>query len=763
LANVWKKIFSAKDATNYVQAIAEFNGKLYICASCEPSKSAFIYRIADNECKKWQNVTPSWSPNTRDIGGLVVFKGPLDATAQLYVGTDMGEVFRTADGLNWNDVSGSLPKNQSIKAMHEFKDHLYVASWSWMFRTSNGKSWTRVDEGLFSGAKRRVESLEEFDNYLYAGVGMDNNNGIQIWRTDGSNDGKNWKYFKDMYHAQDPNWPYAAGHVHALKTFNVNKKLYIGRYEGHGLWYTDGLTKPDGTALNWDYVDAIPAGDVHRLEEHNGKLYLGVKTKLSLNPQTPLLFESVDGQNWNISPVSPKCSVTTNTIGALTSVGNKLYVGMGGTNSDGLAEVWELGPPILADAHEPNNNLQDATIVDLGLAVGKAVKFTDLTLLNGDVDFFEVRFKSQQGDCVSSFKQDLGFGIVGKFYPGNIAISVKEEYCNDLFFEVYDANKTYVGSFKNEATFTCPIQKFKGEKFFVCITSLPAGSQPVRYRLYISQNDWRATLGRPTFEIGEIRKMPIDIARPFEFVSRIAKEALEYSDPNDLIKDVERYLPKFIEYRSAIDTAYLKYGIGQFAHKIGRFNEAEKFYRSSLASFEELGIESDEADVLYNLGELLAAQEKMNEAISLLERAAHLHKKIEDTSGLSQDRLALGRYYLIKGEANKSLFLLQEAWHAQILVPDLSGIALNLLYQSEAFLSLKKDEVAVACVVLAEEFSSRIEDIADRQEVNRQLNSFHKLITANLGEQKLVELKKSLSGKAEGVWYRELLRVGREK
>ena len=437
----------------------------------------------------------------------------------------------------------------------------------------------------------------------------------------------------------------------------------------------------------------------------------------------------------------------------LYSSGNRLYVGFGANGSDGSAEVWELGPPILADAHEPNNNLEDATIVNLGLAVAKAVKFTDLTLLNGDVDFFEVRFKSQQGECFSSFKQDLGFGIVGDFYPGNIAISVKEEYCNDLFFEVYDANKTYLGSFKNEATFTCPIQKFKGEKFFVCITSLPAGSQPVRYKLYIRQNDWRATLGRPTFEIGEIRKMPIDIARPFEFVSRIAKGTLGYADPNDMIKDMERYLPTFIEYRSAIDMAHLKYGLGHIAHKLARFDEAEKFYRSSLASFEKLGIESDEADVLHNLGELLAAQEKMTVAISLLERAAHLHKKIEDTSGLSQDRLALGRYYLIKGEAAKSLGTLKEALDIQVSIGNWNGSCLNFLCQAEAFMTLKKHEAAIACLILAKDYSFRIADPETREEVNRQLRVSRASMTADLGEQKIFELEKSLAGQADKVWY----------
>lgn len=350
----WHKVFdrpfSATSGSNRVLALAEFKGGLYagVGSSASGRVGASVFRLVDEGCQIWQDVTPPWSPKTSgDSMAMLVFNN------HLYVGTDQGQVLRTVDGKNWSNVTGSL-SIMGIEDMAAFNGQIYVAAgriakYAEIWRTSNSTSvphgWQPVvgpSPALHSAAfgvsatkypLAGMESLEVFNGYLYAGLGLDDNNGIQLWRT---TNGKNWGKFKEVYYP--PPWVAAPpGHAHALKAFQGY--LYVGEYHGQGLYRTDGSPK------SWDYIpNAIPSGDVFRMEEHDGKLYIGVSL-MWLSGASPLVHFSPNGTTWTAVPGSPVRNPATDMITAMVSYGGRLYVGIDNPSASGHVAIYRYGAP----------------------------------------------------------------------------------------------------------------------------------------------------------------------------------------------------------------------------------------------------------------------------------------------------------------------------------------------------------------------------------------------------------------------------------
>lgn len=748
MKEVWRKVFSmpfsAKNGNKGILAIAEFGGELYVGAGLGDQN---VYRLVQDGCKKWEDVTPPWSSATGGyMMAMAVFK-----KKHLYVGTDQGEVWRTDDGENWSDATGNLPPGGAIGAMTEFLGYLYIASYgSQIWRTSDGNSWKHVPGGFSKSPNKGINSMEIFKNYLYAGVGRDNENGIQLWRT---NDGTKWKLFQEVLPSR--NWPFAAGHVHALKAFKEN--LYVGRYHGKGIWQTDGKAKPDGSAASWKYIPAVKSGDVFRLEEHNGKLYLGVKVyevKLQSYSGDDLVYCSTDGTQWSKVPGCPVVDSNTSAIASLLSHGGRLYVGTKspGPSKSGSLVLWELGPEIVPDQFEPNDTMATATPLKLGSTKKQtSAELTNLTLHENDVDFFQIEYPSlSEKECFSPMKKSLGAGLFAEFYPGFLSILAQEEYCRPLIIEIYDSKKNYVGKFHtaDEVSFTCQTKVFKGGRLFLRVSN-PKGQPPVRYKLSVTfSNSWGKISGEFLYKFWEYLPPPYPLP-PF---LKLLDPATRYFDINQFIDDSEKYLSEFIEYRSKIDKADLEHGIGRMTHLAGLYDNAESLYGQSLTAFQELEITAREADVLRSLGELYSAQGKVEEALESFKIATQLHEKLGDLLGLAHDRISLGRHYLAKGEASKSLATLEEALVLQVGTPDRSGQVLNLLYQCEAFLALTWQEATVACLILAEDLSSRMEDSVLCLEVDLRTE----LVSAQLGEQEFLVLKERLVGQAETVRHRAM-------
>ncbi len=323
-----------------VLCLAEFQNRVYVGVG--RTGYAKLYRMCHEACKVWEDVTPGWRTDTGGFSmAMAVFNNAL------FVGTDTGQVFATLDGLKWYNVAGDTLLGSSITDMAVFNGYLYAAKYGIsIWRSQDGLSWSPVvgpspalhPAGFGESKNHDLNSIEAFGSYLYAGVGRDNDNGIQIWRTA---NGTNWTLFQEDL-KPDPPPPIMIeippGHVHAMAVFN--NKLYIGQFEGQALYRTDG------SVSSWDFIEhsALEGHGIFRLGVHGGNLYLGMRDYNTPTWQNRvLLYESANGETWSATPGTPVVSADVIGIGALVSAQGNLYAGtVSGKNyaSDPTAKVW---------------------------------------------------------------------------------------------------------------------------------------------------------------------------------------------------------------------------------------------------------------------------------------------------------------------------------------------------------------------------------------------------------------------------------------
>ena len=365
-ADVWYQVFNKSFYSDYgdskIVAMAEFGGTAYVGAGRYGDlSSASIYRLAHEGCKSWDyryvayKAGLKYFPWSQSTGGYMMAMQVFNN--KLYIGTDQGQIWRTGDGSQWEQVSGSwiYAGNNGVSDMAEFNGDLYMSLWGGqVWRSSDGSTWEPVvgpSPALHPGGFGNPDawdlmSLEAFGGYLYAGVGLKipvaggtPRKGIQLWRTA---NGKNWTKFQEVVQPSDggPTTMLYPEHVHAMKAFNGY--LYVGQYHGGGLYRTNGST------TSWDYIDTKITGDgVFRLEEHDGKLYLGMNDWMGGTTYylgTPLLYYSTNGTQWYPESGGPKVDANTNAITSLLSWAGKLYVGIQNPNSSGMVTVHALGP-----------------------------------------------------------------------------------------------------------------------------------------------------------------------------------------------------------------------------------------------------------------------------------------------------------------------------------------------------------------------------------------------------------------------------------
>jgi tetratricopeptide (TPR) repeat protein len=759
----WKKIFEAShgesDGHDAIFAMTDFNGELYIVTTRfrmwnkePPYHSAELHHLIQEPCKSWQNATSLWSPvDGPRYPKMLVFNN------FLFVGTENGEIWRSNDGTTWIPSNGNLSAVQvsGLRSMVEFNNHLYICTGGCIYRTSDGVTWDTVvgpSPALhpygFGLSFWVIYKLEVLNGYLYAGLGKAPNEGIQLWRT---NNGVNWEIFHQVLPNPQQNVSVFPDVVFDLKTFSGH--LYIAHSHGGGLFRTDGSIPPSPS--HWEKISfiGIPNEEPFAFEVHEGKLYLALRTYPLSASQELSLCVSGDGIQWStVQPPLPSLAATA--ISSLLSKGERLYVGTLNCNKTGSTMVWEISPEIDDDDLEPNNDFMDATIIDLEASPEKTAGFTNLTLLDDDVDFFQISFASQPGEGSASFKKELVGGIVALFVPSHLSISVREEYCGDLLFDIYDANQCLKGTFKNSVSFSSPSKSLNGQQLFVVVKHNP-GLPPLRYHLCASYPDGYVSLSKPAFQVDETKEWPIYLNRLPEFFGKMFEESPQYFDPSDWIKNIEKYLPEFIKYRGKIDEANLKYGLGFIAHRIGELDKVERLYRSSLTSFRELEMATHEAEVLRNLGELLSDQGRVDEASECFERAFQLHEQAEEPLSLAYDLMAWGHHQLAIGEIFQSLTSLEKSLRFLATTPDMQGRVINLLYQSEAFAVLNMHEAAMACLVIAENIFLLIKDPGLWTELDDQMQN----LQAKIGEKRLSRFRKDKKEQAEVIRYEAITKV----
>jgi tetratricopeptide (TPR) repeat protein len=315
-----------------------------------------------------------------------------------------------------------------------------------------------------------------------------------------------------------------------------------------------------------------------------------------------------------------------------------------------------------------------------------------------DVDFFKIDFQGspKAGPCEPYASK--GGWIHFSFFPSTLFIQAQEEYCRPLTLDIYDSKGNENFSAVNKISLTCPSQVFTDENLFLAVKY---GKEPVRYKLTVAYSNRHIDVQAILYPRGPLIDLHLPESRYYDLVKFTA--------------DSERCMSELIEYRSNIEKADLVQDLGQAACLAGLYEQAGRFFEQSLSTFQKLGFASEEAGLWRNLGELYTAQGKVQEALESLERAAQLHEKLEDSLSLVYDRISLGRSYLVLGEASRSLAVLEKALRLLVGTRDWRGRALILLCQAEACLTLNLQEDAMACLTLAENSSSRIEDSTLRQ------------------------------------------------
>lgn len=325
---IFHKPLSGNDGVEQVMEMVEFGGKLYIGAGRSNPTATRVYRLESAGCKVWDDVTPTWSGNPSPGRFAMEVLGN-----HLYVGDSEGEIYRTADGNKWSIVTGNLTGwSSNILEMRCFNGALYVVvNFTEIWRSADGTSWEPVvgpppalyPYGFGRPQANDISSLRVFDGKIWAGLGKDNFNGIDIWC---SSNGTNWTLFHEVP-APGP------GHVHAMEEFAGH--LYIGEYHG------DAVYRTNGTPGSWQRIPVTQAGDVIALQAHAGKLYLAAFNYFGDLQGQPLLYSTSDGVNWAPVPNFPVGRPNLNGIRCLRSYATRLFLGTMDTVHG--AHVAEMG------------------------------------------------------------------------------------------------------------------------------------------------------------------------------------------------------------------------------------------------------------------------------------------------------------------------------------------------------------------------------------------------------------------------------------
>jgi serine/threonine protein kinase/tetratricopeptide (TPR) repeat protein len=105
--------------------------------------------------------------------------------------------------------------------------------------------------------------------------------------------------------------------------------------------------------------------------------------------------------------------------------------------------------------------------------------------------------------------------------------------------------------------------------------------------------------------------------------------------------------------------AYIRQG--ELCTLVGRFDEAERFLKDSLAMRQSLTDAVGERDALRSLGFLYWHQERYDESIDCIKRAIAIDKNMDDRAGYAQDLTNLGSILRGSGAAHQALPYLEEA------------------------------------------------------------------------------------------------------
>jgi len=234
------------DPTNQVVGLLyEFNGMLY-ASTYNGTSGAQIWRSSSGDPGTWNKVFSNENPIVMSVNSFYSFGGKLYATFGVLHETAMIQVWRSEDGVKWEEVDNGFDQITNginlwgTSNMIDFKGVLYLGTSGGMnggqlYRLENGASWIKVfDDGMGDADNFGVESLIIFNSDLY--MVLDNEAGITVWR---SSDAQKWDQVSEPGFGDPSNNQQTQG---GTSVTIFNNQLYIG---------TDPFADENGTGQIW--------------------------------------------------------------------------------------------------------------------------------------------------------------------------------------------------------------------------------------------------------------------------------------------------------------------------------------------------------------------------------------------------------------------------------------------------------------------------------------------------------------------------------
>ena len=242
----------------------------------------------------------------------------------IYAGIWGKGVFRSDDaGLTWKPIRNGL-------RFHEHDGEQYYGEVRHILVTDNNIICVMYHNGTYTSTDRGetwhdistewpggngIHSMTEFDGYLWSAVSSSS-------MARSPDNGKTWE-----------NLPrFAPGHVHAWAS--LNGRLYVGGYEGVGVW--------NETTRTWEYPMAgLPIGNRHQsdalpyvltLAVHSNRLFAGFQYTHGV-----YVFD-LQSESWS------SAGLEGHSVPSLLSHGSALYAGTGQDGLYYLAQVRAVSP-----------------------------------------------------------------------------------------------------------------------------------------------------------------------------------------------------------------------------------------------------------------------------------------------------------------------------------------------------------------------------------------------------------------------------------
>lgn len=266
----------------------------------------------------WQQLNQDgFGDNNFQIPAMQEFEGYLYAGTWKNVDEVISaEIWRTADSSNWEKVDERA--HNGCADLVEYDGYLYCGSWDGVvWRSDDGITWQDVVTDGFGDPNNGIARFAVYNNLLYSGT-WNGITGTQIWRT---NDGTNWTKFGDGLDPSD------------IVVGAISTEIFDGYlYWGTGNWETGAqLWRTDGTTLTLMTEGTSPA--ISSLAAFDGYLYAGVWDDVSAQ-----VWRSANGSDWTPMVSFSDLGSGIREANGLEVYDGMLY--LVGANPDTGLEVW---------------------------------------------------------------------------------------------------------------------------------------------------------------------------------------------------------------------------------------------------------------------------------------------------------------------------------------------------------------------------------------------------------------------------------------